>query len=188
MSRTRSVAFLSILLVVVLSGCSVLASDANKAAVEAGRKAGLQAYWLGDSFVVDGKKTELAADGTFYGPDNPQVSLNYWLDRGASGTADVSTYSEAHGGWQLYLEAARRMRTTSIVKTTVGGWSGELWIVPTPGRQVNAVIYVLHIDGMVVIATSNAASTGVPGTDVNPLIDAKLWRQVLEQHLQPYPK
>ena len=191
--RTLHSSALATLLIFILGAvlwgsCGALADgDESKAAVEAGRGAGLEPYWLGEGFVANDKE---ARDGEtkFHGPEHPQVVIHYFLEHGANGRVEVRTYFEAQGGWELILDGARTLPGTSVVEADVGSWSGQLWIVPLGNRPFNTVIYVLHINGMVVLATSKAASTGVPGTDVNPLIDAELWGQVLAEHLQPYPE
>jgi len=170
------------------SACSVPSTDdPPDQVVETGRQAGLDPYWLGDGFAVVGKMVHLGQDADFYGPDKPIVALHYWLE-GAQGTATVSTYSETQSDWERYFVAARRVQGTSIESVQVGDWTAELWQVPSPSREVTSTIYVFRFDGMVVIATAKASSTGDPATDLNPLIDAELWAQVLEEHLRPYPE
>jgi hypothetical protein len=162
-------------------------ADPREDAIAAAHEAGLVPYWLGQRLVVNGARV-VATSKTYYGPDRPQFSSYYRLATGGSGLVVIQTYPDSADDWKTYLDALRRAPNTLIKPTRFGPWSGELWSIPSPPRPVNTLAYVLHVDDMVVIATAKAVSTGVPGTDLNPLIDAKLWGEVLEEHLQPYPR
>jgi hypothetical protein len=161
--------------------------DSQHDEVAAGREAGLKPYWLGTSLLVGDAPMKLTST-KFYGPTEPQLAFFYRLGNGSSGLATIATYSRTGGGWNDYLDAARMSSPTSIKPVNVGSWSGEVWILPSANRPVNVSMYVLQIDDEVVIATANATSTGIPETDANPLVDAKVWQRVLEEHLRPYPE
>jgi hypothetical protein len=190
-SQTRAPVIAAALLcaTMLVSGCATFATggDDTDAAVADARDAGLTPYWLGNTFVV-GETPAEATGAAFHDPKRPQFSIDYRLGEGASGLMIIQTYSEAEGHWKRHLDISRTIPSLSIQPTRIGPWPAERWMASSGSRPVNTLRFVLHMDGMVVIATAKATSTGVPGTDLNPLINADLWREVLEEHLQPYPE
>ncbi len=186
--RTAALPAVVLVLLAALLGtaCRGLATgNESEAAVEAARGAGLQPYWLGDSF---GSRDVQARVSSSEHNDAlwPHFAFSYRLGADASGLMIIQTFAESEQHWRKYLDRSRTIPKLSIRAAQVGAWSGELWLMGSGQRPVNTLKYVLHIDGMVVLATAKASSTGVPETDLNPLIDAELWAQVLEEHLQPY--
>ena len=73
------------------------------------------------------------------------------------------------------------------LSVTVGPWPAEVIAVPLGDRPVNSLSYFIEIDDTVVVAVAASGSTGVPGTDVNPLINSDVLVPVLEE-LRPYPE
>jgi len=169
-----------------MAGCTALGQPAQVKAVEAAHEAGIEPLWLDDNVALDDAQIVLE-EGYFHDSGKVHYTFYYRLNKGAAGSLRIQTYSNASDDWKDYLAPSRDHPSLVIEPARVGEWTGELWVTGTPRRPVNTVRYVLHVDGMVVIATAKSASTGVPGADVNPLIDAELWAQVLEEHLQPYP-
>ncbi|MDZ4278985.1 MAG: hypothetical protein U1B78_07585 [Dehalococcoidia bacterium] len=157
-------------------------------AVEKAQGSGLRPYWLGQQFQIVGSTLQVSSKASFYGPKQPALNITYLVTGGEGGPVNVFTYSKAQGGWELVLEQARRNPDTVIQETAIQSWPAELWLVPTASRPVNAAVFVIDLDDMVVLATAKSASTGVPDEDVNPLIDSEVLRTVLEEHLRPYPE
>jgi len=145
----------------------------------------LTPYWLGEHFIVVDKAVE-AGHAKFYAPPGPQVVVHYWVDGGTR--VSITTYSNRDRGWQDYLNVAKTLPGISVTDSNVGSWPAKQWLLPLGRRPTNLVVYEIHIGETVLLATAASGSTGIPGTDLNPLIDPELWRKVLEEHLQPYPE
>lgn len=148
-------------------------------------------YWMGKEFKVGAITVVLTRDIEVY--SNP--SLDPAFSAAYSGRQEeplihiglnVTTWHE--GAAEL---ANRRQRvldqtgaTTAPVK--VGDWPAELVSVPGGTRPIRALFLYIDVGDFTVGIITNSGTTGVPGTDSNPLLDSQLFIDTVAAHLQPY--
>jgi len=154
------------------------------------RRVGIAPYWLGEQFQIDDVTVHLTRDIEFLdSPDgDPGFSAQYSdLDNQSdiSISLDVQTYAESGNGAERLRQdvVALAGRTAPI---EVGQWPGELISVPAGARPVNAQVMFLDVGDMTVVVSASSGSTGVPGTDSNPLLDSNLLVETITKYLQPY--
>ncbi len=154
-------------------------------------EAGVKPYWLGEEFEVEGLLFEFSEYSEFQtlGESGVGLKLQYGanLPEGRTGMR-VYSFSEEGGGAALVRDAPLGNPGVTLRDIQVGPWEGELLTSALATREVNAVTVFVDVGETVVVVRTNAGSTGVPGTDVNPLIQSDLLIEVVAENLRPYPE
>ena len=153
--------------------------------------AGVTVYWLGEEFQAGSLLFEITAGSELISRtgNGPGLELTYSaeLERGSI-TFDVESYSRQSGEPEAWREAASQVRGATSQDVRVGNWDGELLFLPLGTRPVNQLWLFLEVGPTVVIAQAPSGGPGIPGEDSNPLIQADLLIEVMEEHLRPYPE
>ena len=171
------------------------------------QEAGVQVYWMGETFGAGSLLFELnaVADATPIGDDYPGLGLLYGavIGRGVTTFSLQSLPKEGGGPAEMRRRLDLIPANLSPHEVQVGNWQGQLILIPsvpgisgstpvrplpprTPSRPVNQALLVVDIGDTAVYAQASSGSTGVPGDDVNPLIDSDLLIEVVAEHLRLY--
>jgi hypothetical protein len=152
--------------------------------------AGVEIWWLGPEFEDDGLPFGISGVAQFES-NEPDSGLGFQYSGHAGdqgGGVDVWSYSEDAGGASHWREPALRNDESGPEAVLVGPWTGELFSFGSGSRPVNQVELFVDVGSTTVVVVTLAGSTGVPGTDVNPLIDSARLVEVVAQGLRPYPE
>ena len=188
----------ALFLIVMAVGCIPLAeSDESRdprgyseflTPVAEAEDAGVRLYWLGEQFEVGSIPFRLAGASEFveeqYG--GPGVIFAYSGDTGGGHVAfTVGSYSAQRGGAAVLRERVLAVQGATSQRVRVGNWEGELLSLPAGTRPVNQLVLIVDIGNTIVVGRAFSGGTGIPGEDANPLIQADLLIEVMEQ-LRPY--
>jgi hypothetical protein len=159
--------------------------------------AGISPYWMGEAFPAETLTFEIRAKAEWFETDaEPHLNLNYGADT-QEGAIPFDLQSLSEDGAASKLEDARRVATLLQLPTAqtterpvvVGPWYGILLVLPGPTEPANELWLFVEVgDGVVVLAEAISVSTGVPGTDANPLLNEDLLISTVAEHLRPYPE
>jgi hypothetical protein len=185
----------------LLAGCGVALQEQDGAAVEHPefltpvaqvREAGVVLYWLGEEFEAGSLLFQIAGSGQVISRTGgtPGLSLNYnaETERGGTVGVDVESYPAASGEPSAARDAAMEVRGATSKRVEVGPWPGELFMLPAGTRPVNQIWVFIDLGPTIVVAQVSSVSTGVPGTDSNPLLEEDLLLFTLAANLRPYPE
>ena len=155
---------------------------------------GLQVYWLGTEFTVDGQVFR-GPYGFEYGPEveGAGIEMTYMalLPDGGGVPLDLFVYSSDL--WESVKERTMNPGLPGVTRrvVSVGDRDGELILQAAGARPLNAIWLVLDLDDVVVVAQTNSVVGGATpsaGSDLNPIINnPDLLVQVMEG-LWPYPQ
>ena len=154
--------------------------------------AGVDIFWMGTEFDGGSLAFELTAGSelinrTGRGPGLEITYVGGSLDEG--GVAfDVESYTKESGEAAAAREQAEAVRGASSHEVAVGPWPATVFTLPGGNRPVNALWMFVDVGETIVLIQSQAGTTGIPGTDFNPLIQEDLLIEVVEEHLRPYPE
>ncbi len=158
-------------------------------ALTVAQHSGVTPYWLGKDVTVAGVRAELSESVE---ADVGSFSLSYYNPDRAEGDPfillDVTTFPKAGDGPAQFRDrwASDPLVTRTFEPITVGGWTAEVASFGDESRPVNSRALLVDVGDMIVTVETFSGSTGVPGTDVNPLLDTALLVDVVENNLRRY--
>ncbi len=153
--------------------------------------AGLELYWLGDSFQGGALTFAISGYADLFTHEDQVSGLEFaYGGKTGPGAVSVDVENYPRGGAR---DAARRDRARSIPGSTteqvhVGGWDADLFYLPGGARPVNALWLFVDVGGNTVLVQASSGGPGIPGEDRNPLIEKELLIQVVADNLRPYPE
>ena len=155
------------------------------------QRRGVTVYWLGEEFPVGPLLFHINGSVELIdrlGGD-PGLEFGYSAPVGeGSVPLDLESYLAQSPEAEAVRRRALAVPGSRTEPVRVGPSGGELFFLPAGDRPVNALWVFLDLDDVLVVAQAGAGSSGIAGTDVNPLIEADLLISVLAQHLRPYPE
>jgi hypothetical protein len=154
------------------------------------QEAGVEVYWLGEQFEAGSLVFEIAAPANLItrSRQSPGLELEYGADAADGGISfELVSYSRQGDGASVRRNALLKSPSVTVRDVQVGPWKGELFSGSSGTRPVNAIVLFVDVAETTVVATGASVSTGVPGTDVNPLLDAGVLADVIQRGLRPYP-
>ena len=206
LSSAVTSAFSAVLLTFMAVGCGLspesddsrdpLSNPEFLTPVAEAEDAGVGVYWLGTQFQAGSLSFKVAGAAEFIDrPEGAGLEISYSADIGRGNVAfDVESYSAQRGGATPPLGGAEvtRERALAVSGATsedvrVGNWEGELLSLPSATRPVNQLVLFVDLGNTIVVGRPFSGGPGIPGEDLNPLIQADLLIEVMEQ-LRPYPE
>jgi hypothetical protein len=177
------------------AGCSSAGSAGDNPEQQAGftatvseaRERGITPYWLGRSFSAGGLEFKLQPSAELSDFDHPSLSMQYTADIGG-GYTGLRVASFGNGGSVDMQKGLSSIEAQEKTDVDVGPWQCELWSVSTSTQPVNGRTLLCCLEDADVAVGVSSGSTGVPGTDVNPLLETELLFHFVAQNLQPLPE
>lgn len=153
--------------------------------------AGVKLYWLGDAFKAGSLVYEINAGSDVISRTHippPGGQLAYWahLEKGTTGM-NVQSYVKGSHEADAVREAAAGVPGFSYRRVQVGPWKGQLYTLPGGSRPVNQLWLFVDVGDSIVVGQASSGTSGIPGEDVDPLIQSDVLIFVMEQ-LRPYPQ
>jgi hypothetical protein len=154
---------------------------------------GLQVYWLGTEFTVDGQVFR-GPYGFEYGPEveGAGIEMTYMalLPDGGGVPLDLFVYSSDL--WESVKDRTMNPQLPGVTRRAVSvqDREGELILQSAGARPLNAIWLILDLGDVVVVAQTNSVIGATPtaGSDLNPIVNnPDLLIQVMEG-LRPYPE
>ena len=158
--------------------------------------AGVKLYWLGEQFQAGSLTFRVGAANEFIDrSEGPGLEISYSGDTGQGHVSfQLESFSAQGGGATPPLggAAVTRDRALAVRGATsrdvrVGNWDGELLSLPSGTRPVNQLVLFVDLGNTIVVGRAFSGGPGIPGEDANPLIQADLLIDLMEQ-LRPYPE
>ena len=150
---------------------------------------GVRPYWLGERFKAGTLLFEIAAISRLIDRGSGVgLQLTYSAELGKGSVAmDLEVYPKQNGGAEAARDLARTAPDSTSRRVKVGRWRGELFSLPLATRPVNQLWLFVDVGETIVVARALSGGPGIPGQDVNPLIDSErlVWAM---QNLRPYPE
>jgi hypothetical protein len=152
---------------------------------------GLNVYWLGTEFTVDGVVFR-GPYGFEFGPEveGAGIEMTYVASLDG-GNIDFDLDVLSRDVWDLTKEDVLNPGLPGVTRETVsvGEREGQLISVPLGTRPVNTLWLVLDLGDVVVLATAGAGGPVYPGgPDYNPFINNPDLLIQAMQDLRPYPE
>ena len=151
--------------------------------------ADVELYWLGEQFQAGFFSFRVGGANAFIDrPEGPGLKFSYSADIGRGFVSfDVEAFSAQPGGAAVTRERALAVRGATSQDVRVGNWDGELLSLPSGTRPVNQLWLFVDLGNTIVFGRAFSGGPGIPGEDANPLIQADLLIDLMEQ-VRPYPE
>jgi hypothetical protein len=147
--------------------------------------AGVEIWWLGPQ--VDTGARVASIDGVAELIDDNGGPAE-GVELGYGGLLRVRSFAKQARRLEEMRESAMANDPSGPESVMIGLWDAELFSVPGPGRPTNRVRLFIETGEAVVVVSATSGSTGVPETDVNPLIGEELLSRLVTDELRPYPE
>ncbi|MEX1253539.1 MAG: hypothetical protein WEE64_04285 [Dehalococcoidia bacterium] len=169
---------------------SALESETFLAPVEDARALGIEPYWLGQEIEAGGIQFKASGVARVYGDEeDARLNMQYSGDVGNGFVGlGLDSYATRGSSFRERMNQALAEPGATSEAVRVGNHQGTLVVLPGGRRPVNTLLLLVSVDEATVVVWAKAGSTGVPGTDGNPLIDKDLLIQVVAENLQPIPE
>jgi hypothetical protein len=201
MTSHRAVtAFLNLCLGMVAFGCGLSGLTESEGPlnrpelltpVAVAQEAGVTLYWLGEQFEVGSLLFQIAGGAELINRsgNGPGLEFEYSaaFKEGSVGL-NLGVFSEQSGEADALREAVLEVTHASFRDARVGSWEGELHFLPAGTRPVNQLLLFVDVGETIILGRALSGSSGIPGEDSNPLIQADLLIEVMAEHLRPYPE
>jgi hypothetical protein len=153
--------------------------------------AGVEVWWLGEQFEFE--SNTLRIGGTAHVIDREEVEgvslqLQYLpVEESDAGSLIVISYESGSSEAAVVLTEALSVPGAASQEVDIRGMHGELVTLPAGNRPVNQLWLFVDTGSAEVLIRAPSGTTGVPGTDSNPLIDEDLLVELASRELRAYP-